>query len=1271
MNLLKGVARQFRSIRLLLPLVLGASLAAAESMPLVAAPVMVPQGFTGFVGTTQVSFRNVNVGKIFYTLNGSVPTNKSTQYQEGTQLTIDRTVTLKAIHFWSGSASEIVTGEFIRAKAPTPIAKFGGKAAFYPSVLCTLTVNRNGSNPSIRYTLDGSMPGPASATYATPVTINKTTTLRAYATEPGYDDSDPMQASFTLLEPVAAPVATPKGHVFQTTVIVRLKTATAGAFFRYTLDTAMKSLDTAAIVSGDSLSIRGGKVGDTTYLRVQAFKSGYPPSPVITEKYVYLPPVATPTASRAAGYFYDTATVILSGPKGASIRYVTDNSLVGTNSPDGSNPILLTASTTLKAQAFSPPQPPSAVLIVPYTLRLTPPDFDKPSQQFVASLDVRVTSRCPKSFIYYTLDGSKPTVQTGIPLDTNGKVSIGSLDETTLKAVAYKDGIYSEVATAVYTKQPVILRLSAPIIEPTARDFEDSINVYMYASESNAEIHYTTDGTDPSPTGPKYLGRPLRLDSSTVLRAQSFPTGGNLETSVVREERYVLTPSPPFATPSAAVPYANGVSVTLATRTRNGVIKYVLGNAPLAVELAATYAAGHPIDITSTTRLQAVTVLASGGTPRYSTSMDLTYEIYAGNPSDSLQSGSSRTLTGGFVFSNASASPIIARTHTTEIFSLSGFKDASLAVNLLPTLAGQDFKVNFTKPPDRTVSLYRYANGAVEFITADSQAELKLPGEYFVGTDTMPPVITLVDQDPRAGDATILKLSVKDNVANPSCEIQSPGLAGGRLTLKPDALGEVIVPLKVPGTDPKALWFRASSGDFYNTGRLPKDPEGKLYLSRLWNKLITPAVLSLGGSVSAWDMAGFPVAAAAPVRWDQFRRNNEAADLGGAVWSESLQKYAYLEDTSLIRPGMAFWLGSRSHTTAVALSGFEAGGSETDGSYPMVIHPGWNQVTSPSLDTVYWPTTMAASKSLTVYLKAPYRYVPERGDYAQCDFLEPWKGYFVNYFGARDTVIKLYTDASRRPAAKIAAGSGSGGNRPVDLKLDFGRTMPVSLAAQAEAQDGLGAEDEPDPPALKRNFAAWSQRGRRHLITDVIHFTAGEPLHWNIVVAGPGAAAGGTPGSGKLRVLETGMPAGYQAWAVSAARGLKFRLEAGTEMPLAEMAGDTLSVHAGPLEKLAAISEFAKAVTSVDRFAFRLEKGPEGRTLRLALPWSAEVTVGVWSPTGCLLASSRPGRMNSGIYRLTLSTDRGSGRAGSQIGFLRIRLDGGKGPKEFSQKVAW
>ncbi|MDQ3000152.1 MAG: chitobiase/beta-hexosaminidase C-terminal domain-containing protein [Fibrobacterota bacterium] len=1283
MSFRKCLARNHWSLSLLLAMWF--AIPSTAQLPKPPPPEFLPNGNPAWVGaSTTFAFAAFRSGKVFYTLDGSDPSHKGSnpgsqiyEYSEGSLVTLTYTTTVKAIHYVSGTSSVIVPATFTRAKVPALLAKSGGKTNFHPTVNCTLTFAKSiqGLSPAIKYTLDGSAPNATSLTYGPgALEFDKSLTLRAYAIEPGYDDSDPIQVAFTLLQPPAPPVATPAGLKFSTnTLNIRLKSVTPESYVVYTVDTTQRPIDTtlktlegAKIVPGDSISIVGTTPNNIITVRAQAMKGGYPSSAILTEKYIYSPAVATPVLSRSPGAFYDSTTLFLtSATSGATIRYVLDTTspLSAASPGDGTKPIVLTSSTYIRAQAFKSGQPNSAVLPASFTLKLTPPLFDKPSGQFTTdTIPIKLTSKSPGALIFYTLDGTTPTVLNSHSVQSGSTVGL-SADSTVLKAIAVKDGIVSLVDSGTYVRRFQIERLSAPTIQPAGREFEDSIYVSIHTDAPLAEIRYTTDSTEPTHNSAKY-NSVILVDTTTLIRAKAFPTIENLEPSEERSAKFTLIPSRPIASKTASTPYSNKVEFTLDTKTSGGVIKYILGNSPLALELASTYTKGKVLVLTSTTRLQALTVLGSGLTQRLSAPLDVTYEIYTGPSSDTLTPGASQSLSGGVTFTNTSTTAISATTHTTDGLGLVGFKEAPLAMTLKLIQPGDAVKVTFTKPAGQLVSLYRAVNGRVEFISSDNPTDLLSEGVYFVGVDTLEPVITMLTQTPKPGDSTVIRLSIKDNVMNPSCVIESPGLPGKTLTRKPDANGEVTVGLKVIMTDFQGLWFKASSSDFYNTGRLPRDPDEKLYLSQIWARLNTPSVLSLGNRGEPWDMAGFPVSAASPVSWSQFRNDNDGANLRAMVWSDPLQDYMHIEDSDSIKPGMAFWLSSPSTLTSVALTQFRAAESETDGSYRMTLHPGWNQVTSPSLEKVYWPTTLKTTKNPQVLVKAPYQYLPAIKDYVQVDVLDPWKGYFVYFFGTRDTVITLFTNAAKRPAAKSSAESD--GLLSLRIVLDYGRPMPLSLGAHPQAQEGIGSEDEPDLPAWQRNLSVWSQRGKRRLISDVVRFAPGVVLHWKVVLADSTQAQSRTEGPFRIKFLEGKMPAGYQAWAVSSARRMKFRLEAGQELPMSGLPRDTLSIYAGPLDKLSGISELVRAPSSIEHFSFDLEKGLAGNVLRLALPWIAKVEVSVWSASGTRLLEAKPGRLAPGNYRLPL---RNSGN--SAIGLLRIRLLNENGPTEYARPILW
>src|SRR5690606_28973861 len=366
------------------------------------------------------------------------------------------------------------------------------------------------------------------------------------------------------------------------------------------------------------------------------------------------------------------------------------------------------------------------------------------------------------------------------------------------------------------------------------------------------------------------------------------------------------------------------------------------------------------------------------------------------------------------------------------------------------------------------------------FITADNVADLSVPGIYFVSIDIMPPALTLVSQAAKTGDSTLITLSIKDNVANPSCDIRSPGLPEGRLIRIPDARGNVTVGLKNPATEVKGLWFRAAAKDFYNTSRLPEDPAGKFYLAQDWSQLKIPPVLNLGREEYPWDLGGFPVGSASPGTWGQVRKANPDAGLQALVWSDAQEDYVPLQDSSAMAPGMGFWIASSSRRSSLTLSPFRSGESRADGSNLLVIRHGWNQVTSPSLDKMYWPVSRTDPGFSQSPLKGLHAFVPERIDYAESDSLEPWKGYFVYYYGMRDTVIALLSEPVKRPAAKAsgsqALGHAGGGVR---ISRDFRRLARLRLYPRAQAEDGIAGGGDADRPAWTSSFPVWSRRRSR------------------------------------------------------------------------------------------------------------------------------------------------------------------------------------------------
>jgi hypothetical protein len=127
-----------------------------------------------YVGPQEISIsiQPLLNSSIYYTLDGSLPTNNSTLY-EG-PITISQNTTINAIAFWNGTSSTISTITYIILPF-TPTFSLPGGNYEGPQ---TLTLSGEGI---IYYTLDNSDPTNGSILYEGPITISSSGTVKAVA----------------------------------------------------------------------------------------------------------------------------------------------------------------------------------------------------------------------------------------------------------------------------------------------------------------------------------------------------------------------------------------------------------------------------------------------------------------------------------------------------------------------------------------------------------------------------------------------------------------------------------------------------------------------------------------------------------------------------------------------------------------------------------------------------------------------------------------------------------------------------------------------------------------------------------------------------------------------------------------------------------------------------------------------------------------------------------------------------------------------------------
>lgn len=146
---------------------------------------------------------------VYYTLDGTVPTTVSTKYVEDSPISVDKTMTVRAATFKDGwNTSDEVKREYTM-KCLTP--SFSITAGSYDETQSVVLSSTTGA--TIYYTTDGTVPVTSSYVYVSAITVDKDTTIKAFAVKSGYTDSDtatadyyiaPQTTGVTVLDPITS-----------------------------------------------------------------------------------------------------------------------------------------------------------------------------------------------------------------------------------------------------------------------------------------------------------------------------------------------------------------------------------------------------------------------------------------------------------------------------------------------------------------------------------------------------------------------------------------------------------------------------------------------------------------------------------------------------------------------------------------------------------------------------------------------------------------------------------------------------------------------------------------------------------------------------------------------------------------------------------------------------------------------------------------------------------------------------------------------------------
>lgn len=425
---------------------------------------------------------------------------------------------------------------------------------------------------AIYYTLDGSAPTAESKTYdaETGIDLTATTTIKAIAVKEGMTDSAVAEFTYTRVDTVAAPTATPaSGTAFDNTLTVTL-TAETGAKIYYTLDGTAPTIESTLYDKAITLTT-------TTTIKAIAVKEGKADSAVANFTYTKRGKVATPEGiSQYGETFADYNQIVLTcETEGAAIYYTLDGSEPTQSSlraVDGV-PFLIDKSCKVRAKAFADNMTASDEIVGTFTKQeqVATPKASYPDYwSFEDSLTVELTCATPGATIYYTI--YKDSDSELDEVEYTGPITVE--ENCMISAYAVKDGMFpSEDGDYVYEKIDMGETLPAPAASvPSYTLFKDSLTVELSCPDKNAAIYYTTDGTEPTAESTKYT-RPITVSESTEIYA--IAVSGE-KTSNVTELYYKEEIAVVKANPIGGTQFGSTLSVNLTSDSRDADIYYML-----------------------------------------------------------------------------------------------------------------------------------------------------------------------------------------------------------------------------------------------------------------------------------------------------------------------------------------------------------------------------------------------------------------------------------------------------------------------------------------------------------------------------------------------------------------------------------------------------------------------------------------------------------------------------------------------------------------------
>ena len=572
----------------------------------VAAPTFsVAEGSYNATQSVELSCSTPN-STIYYTTDGNDPTTSSSVYSAA--IAVNVTTTIKAFATADGMDNSAIASSTYTLKCATPTITIP-EGAFVNTKTVTMTST---DGASIYYTTDGTAPTSASTLYdsSNKPSINATTTIKAIAIKDGWTNSEVAEETFTkemVLDGIAALNAETTSSTLVTNYVrltdaqityvessnagyAFLNDATAGIYL-YTTNTFILNKKYNGIY----------RVSSKTYRSLPEITVFEEVEGTSEDASAMSPTVMT--ASDLDENFADNISrqIRINNHTLTSDGKITDDITINTSYHSA-----LTANTTYTLIGYPTwYNSGKQFRVVEAYIKPEAPTFDfADGNEFNTSFAVHLDCETEDVAYYYTLDGETPTTSSSL-YNTETGIVIPTAT-TTVKAVAVKEDMISDVASATYIYKVV----AKPHFTPATGSevFYGETVTIATATAGEVSIYYTTDGTDPTTESTKYTAPVAITADNTTLKAIAVK---GEDVSSIGDATYTIKnpEAPTFTLEEGAVP--RNTVVTINSREGTTIYYTTDGTDPNNAEDSGVNSVNVTIDESKTLRAVAIDGLAN------------------------------------------------------------------------------------------------------------------------------------------------------------------------------------------------------------------------------------------------------------------------------------------------------------------------------------------------------------------------------------------------------------------------------------------------------------------------------------------------------------------------------------------------------------------------------------------------------------------------------------------------------------------------------------